>query len=56
MLRLLEDGSNGLAASLSARYTEVLVDEYQDVNACQDALFRLLSDNGRKLFMVGDVK
>ena len=34
----------------------MLVDEYQDVNACQDALFRLLSDNGRKLFMVGDVK
>ena len=44
------------AAALSSRYTEVLVDEYQDVNACQDALFRLLSDNGRKLFMVGDVK
>ena len=56
MLRLLEDSSNGLAASLSARYTEVLVDEYQDVNACQDALFQRLSDNGRKLFMVGDVK
>ncbi len=56
MLRLLKDASNGLAASLSARYTEVLVDEYQDVNACQDALFVLLSDNGRKLFMVGDVK
>ena len=56
MLRLLEDSSNGLAASLSARYTEVLVDEYQDVNACQDALFQLLSDGGRKLFMVGDVK
>ena len=56
MLRLLEDGSNGLAASLSKRYTELLVDEYQDVNACQDALFRLLSDGGKKLFMVGDVK
>ena len=56
MPRLLEDGSNGLAAALSARYTEVLVDEYQDVNACQHALLRLLSDNGRKLFMVGDVK
>ena len=56
MLSLLEDGSNGLAASLSARYTEVLVDEYQDVNACQEALFRLLSDGGRKLFTVGDVK
>ena len=56
VLKLLMDSSNGLAAALSSRYTEVLVDEYQDVNACQDALFRLLSDNGRKLFMVGDVK
>ena len=56
VLRLLEDGSNGLAESLSARYTEVLVDEYQDVNACQDRLFTLLSDGGRKLFTVGDVK
>ena len=56
VLKLLTDSSNGLAAALSSRYTEVLVDEYQDVNACQDALFRLLSDNGRKLFMVGDVK
>jgi len=56
VLRLLEDESNGLARSLSARYTEVLVDEYQDVNACQDTLFRLLSDGGKKLFMVGDVK
>ena len=56
VLRLLEDGSNGLAAALSDRYAEVLVDEYQDVNECQDALFRLLSGGGRKLFLVGDVK
>ncbi|MBQ3276676.1 MAG: UvrD-helicase domain-containing protein, partial [Oscillospiraceae bacterium] len=56
VLRLLEDEQNGLAAALSARYAEVLVDEYQDVNACQDRLFYHLSDHGRKLFMVGDVK
>ena len=56
VLTLLEDESTGLAAALSGRYAEVLVDEYQDVNACQDALFRLLSDGGKKLFMVGDVK
>lgn len=56
VLRLLEDGSNGLAQALSRRYAEVLVDEYQDVNECQDTLFRLLSDGGKKLFMVGDVK
>ncbi len=56
VLRLLEDEGTGLAATLSARYREVLVDEYQDVNACQDRLFTLLSGGGRKLFMVGDVK
>ena len=56
VLALLEDESNGLARALSGRYTEVLVDEYQDVNACQDRLFTALSDGGRKLFMVGDVK
>ena len=56
VLRLLEDRSNGLADGLSARYREVLVDEYQDVNACQDALFTLLSHGGRRLFLVGDVK
>ena len=33
VLKLLTDSSNGLAAALSSRYTEVLVDEYQDVNA-----------------------
>ena len=56
VLALLENGENGLADALSQRYTEVLVDEYQDVNACQDGLFSLLSDHERKLFMVGDVK
>ena len=56
VLALLEDGSNGLAGELSGRFDEVLVDEYQDVNACQDRLFAALSDGGRKLFMVGDVK
>lgn len=56
VLRLLEQRENGLAASLSGRYREVLVDEYQDVNECQDRLFTLLSDGGKKLFLVGDVK
>ncbi|MBR6209158.1 MAG: UvrD-helicase domain-containing protein [Oscillospiraceae bacterium] len=55
MLALLEREPS-LRESLSGRYTEVLVDEYQDVNACQDRLFTLLSDGGRKLFTVGDVK
>lgn len=58
-IRLLADKEGEqteLARSLSQRYAEVLVDEYQDTNAVQDAIFRAVSDKGNKLFMVGDVK
>ena len=51
------DGSpTEAAAEVSARFTEVMVDEYQDVSQVQDLIIRAVSDNGRKLFMVGDVK
>ena len=56
VLNLLENGENGVAAELSGQWREVMVDEYQDVNDCQDRLFTLLSGGGRKLFLVGDVK
>lgn len=45
-----------LANRWSARYTEVMVDEFQDVNAVQNAIFAALSYCGSKLFAVGDVK
>ena len=45
-----------LARRLSKRYTEIMVDEYQDVSQVQDAIFSAISDNNRNLFMVGDVK
>lgn len=52
---LLEDGKpTALAESLSQRYEEIMVDEYQDTNAVQDAIFGALGRNN--LFMVGDVK
>lgn len=41
---------------ISDRYTEIMVDEYQDVSRVQDFIFHKVSDNGRKLFMVGDIK
>lgn len=51
------DGSpTELAAAMSARFTEVMVDEYQDVSRVQDTIFKAVSDEGRKLFLVGDVK
>lgn len=37
-----------------ARYEEVLIDEYQDVNDMQDLFFRAITDNN--CFAVGDVK
>lgn len=57
--RLLTD-ENGepteLAERISRRYTEIMVDEYQDVSRVQDAIFRAVSRGGKNLFMVGDVK
>ena len=52
-----EDGQpTQLAQFWSSRYDEILVDEYQDTNQVQNAIFYAISDGGRKLFEVGDVK
>ncbi len=62
VLGLLAKNENGkivytkMAKELSSRYHEVLVDEYQDTNDLQNTIFKALSDDGRKLFKVGDVK
>ena len=58
-VRLLvgEDGQpTELARQWSTRYDEIMVDEYQDTNEVQNAIFSALSKNGTNLFMVGDVK
>ena len=51
--------SNGsasdVAASYKSRFTSVYVDEYQDVNEIQDAIFRAVA-NDKNRFMVGDIK
>lgn len=44
------------AKDLCNRYSEVLVDEFQDVNDLQDTLFNVLSNHEEKLFVVGDIK
>ncbi len=53
-VKLLADPA--VAAQYAARYDEIMVDEYQDTNAVQNAIFSALSRDGRNLFMVGDVK
>ena len=45
-----------LAMELAAQYSELLVDEYQDINRAQELLFWALSREESNLFMVGDVK
>lgn len=47
------------ARELSARYDEVMVDEYQDSNLVQEMITNLVSgwaDRRKNIFMVGDVK
>ena len=45
-----------LAMQLSKRYDEIYIDEYQDVNAAQEMIFKAITDNESSIFMVGDVK
>ena len=45
-----------LAGQIAGRFREVMVDEYQDVNAVQELIFHCLSGCGERLFVVGDVK
>ena len=46
-----EDGApTELARQLSGRYTEIMVDEYQDVSEVQDLIFRAVSREGNNLF------
>ena len=45
-----------VARTCAARFDEVMVDEFQDTNRVQTAVFDAVSDGGKTLFMVGDVK
>ena len=58
MLRLLRNASGqptAAAKEIAERYDEIMVDEYQDTNGVQDAIFGAIAYRGN-LFMVGDVK
>lgn len=49
-------GITAAARELSARYREIMVDEYQDSNSVQDAIFSALTEQRQNCFLVGDVK
>lgn len=49
-------GATAAAAEIGIRFREIMVDEYQDSNEVQDAIFSALSGRNGSRFMVGDVK
>jgi len=49
-------GITSVASEIGERFCEVMVDEYQDSNAIQDAIFNALTQKRNNCFMVGDVK
>ena len=57
-LKLLVDSDGNpteYAKALSFEFTDIYIDEYQDVDRVQDMIFRAIS-NGSNRFMVGDIK
>lgn len=60
MLTLLKgkdrSAPTAVANEISKRFREIMVDEYQDSNAVQDAIFEALTCQRNNCFMVGDVK
>ena len=58
-IKILTDSETGkrtdIAKSVSTRFIEIMVDEYQDTNGVQETIFNAIS-TGSNLFMVGDVK
>lgn len=56
LLGTTRTGPTAAARELSLRFREIMVDEYQDSNAVQDAIFHALTYQRNNCFMVGDVK
>ena len=58
-LNLLLDENGARTAEseeISRRFDEIMIDEFQDINEVQNALFKAVSRNENNIFMVGDVK
>ena len=56
LLGTRREGPTAAAREIGRRYREVLVDEYQDSNAVQDAIFGSITQEKQNCFLVGDVK
>lgn len=56
LLGKMRSGATAAAREIGDRFREIMVDEYQDSNAVQDAIFCVLTEKRQNCFMVGDVK
>ena len=56
LLGTSRSGPTAAAREISMRFREIMVDEYQDSNGVQDAIFMALTEQKQNCFMVGDVK
>ena len=56
LLGTSRSGPTAAAREISQRFREIMVDEYQDSNGVQDAIFMALTEGRQNCFMVGDVK
>ncbi len=56
LLGTSRSGVTAAAVEIGRRFREIMVDEYQDSNAVQDAIFSALTGKRQNCFMVGDVK
>ena len=56
LLGIRRSGPTAVAREVGERFREVMVDEYQDSNEVQDAIYSALTDRRGNCFMVGDVK
>ena len=51
-----DDELTQIARDTAAKYKEIMIDEFQDINDIQRLIFAAISDNYKNVFMVGDVK
>ncbi len=56
LLGVRRDQITSAATEIGERFREIMVDEYQDSNQVQDAIFSALTQKQQNCFMVGDVK
>lgn len=56
LLGTRRSGPTSIAKEIGNRFREIMVDEYQDTNEVQDAIYTVLTNKQQNCFMVGDVK